>query len=287
MKDLIDIKVGDTDSLGRKITEIYIRSTRERTIEVLRETNMEDTSNHKTTEEVKYVIYKTEDNQLQYDELNEYGKKLVPYSPKFNQILELLQVEPLLQKKYYRIVANVLCSIFEKEVEEDYTEILEELKQKIERNLFSIARLEYLKRYMTIMLFAGILVAICVLLPKQYISFETPVIAYFYLGVCGTIGGFFSVVSKINQLPIDPFLPFERSRLDVYVRFVIAALSGILIYWFLVSGFIGFVEETKLKLIDANMPLLLSIAIISGFSERIIPAIITTKEKAYFKSIKK
>jgi hypothetical protein len=287
MKDLIDIKIGDKDSLGRVISKIFIRSTRIRTIE-----NLKEKGTKTSLEEVKYLIYVTEDNQLQYDVLNEYGRNLIPYTGMLNQILELLQIEPFLHQKYYKVLANMLRSIFEKAAEgegeeEEFTDFFEKLKQKIERNIFSIARLEYLKRYMVIMFYVGIIVAVCLVLPKLYKPFEVPYVNYLYLGICGTIGGFFSVVSKINQLPIDPFLPFERSRLDVYVRFVIATLSGILIYWFLQSGFIGIVKVAELQFTESNMFLPLSIAVISGFSERIIPAIITTKEKEYFKSINK
>lgn len=278
MKDLIDIKVGDTDSLGIKITKIFIRSTHIRNIQ-----NLKEGEEQLQLEEVKYLIYETEDNSFQYDVLNEYGKKLIPYITILHQILDLLRIDPFLQQKYYSVIASALRSVFEETGEEDFTGFFTKLKQKIERNIFSIARLEYLKRYMIIMFFAGITVVLCLVL----LSFEVSYVKYLYLGICGTIGGFFSVVSKIDQLTIDPFLPFQRSRLDVYVRFVIASLSGIMIYWFLQSGFVGIIKQAELEFTENNMFLPLSIAVISGFSERIIPAIITTKEKEYFESTKK
>lgn len=278
MKDLLNIKIEDKDSLGRKITNIFIRST------YYPITEEDETSER--VKAVKYMIYETEDGQLRYKAPSECVKKLMPYMESIQSITTLLGVESSLRKRYYKIVANSLYNIFEEENEGAFTTFFEELRKKIEKNLYAIARLKYLKKYMLLMLYTGIIIAICLLFSWIYPFREIPYVNYYYLASCGILGGFFSVVSRINRQPIDPFLPFERSRLDVYVRYVVAALSGVLIYWFLKSGFVTFIDAPKLGF-QKNIFLTLSIAVVAGFSERIVPAIITAKEKAYYTTINK
>ena len=276
--DLDTVKIGDKDSLGRAIQKIFIRSTRNAIIE----------NDKEKKEEVKYLIYETDDGILRYDALNEFAKKLVVYSELLQTISVLLDIDKSLRGKYNQIVANALRKIFETNQTINLKEFLTKIKSKIESNIFSIARLRYLKKCLNHIL----KIIIIVLLFWGYQSsiagnyffrdFNDIFSSIIYLAVAGAIGGFISISLKINVLPIDPYIPFKRTELDANVRIVLAMISGVLIYWFLQSGFVTFIATEKLNYNSLNGKYLsLSIAVLAGFSERLIPNILSKKENDF------
>ncbi len=272
--NLEKIKAGDRDSLGKVIKKIFIKSTRNK--------------KGKTAEkEVKYLIYETNDGMLYYDALNEFAKKMVKYSSQLQFIAALLDIDISLRKKYNLTLANSFRKIFESEDNEELRLFFEELKSNIKKNIFSVARLRYLKRYLSYIL----IVLSVVLLFWWYNStisgtyffndFDELFINSLYLAAAGAIGGFISITLKINKLEIDPFIPFKRTILDADVRVILAMIFGVLIYWFLQSGFVSFIVTDKLNFNTINGKFLsLSIAVVAGFSERLIPNILSQKESS-------
>ncbi len=273
--ELIKLKKGDKDSLGDEISKIFYRKTADE-------------------KKVDYLIYEINENDLRFDAITVLAKKLVNYSSIIVDIQSSLNINPELKKRYNPFLANLIRNVFDSEEKTDFKPLFETLKKNIVGNILSIARLKYLK-LCSIFLFATIVQILVLWWYNTTISgtyffrdFSLDFINMLYLASAGAVGGFISVTLKISTIPIDPFLPYRRTRLDAIIRIVLAMIFGVLIYWFLKSGFVSFLDSSKLTFNTSKGTLLsLSIAIVSGFSERLIPNILNSEESKYVNELKK
>lgn len=273
--DLVDIKKGDKDVLGDVIDKIFYRKTNE-------------------SNEVDYLIYEISDGELRFDAIDTLAKKLVNYSSSIVDIQSSLNINPELKKRYNPFLANLIRNIFESETSVDLKPIFIKLQDKIIGNILSIAKLKYLKLclYLLLIVLGSALIFwwynSTISGTYFFKSFNEDLIRMFYLAVAGSVGGFISVTLKINKIPIDPFIPFKRTRLDAFIRIILAMIFGILIFWFIKSEFISFIDSKKLNFNQPKGTLLsLSIAVISGFSERLIPNILSRQENRYVNEVNK
>ncbi len=113
---------------------------------------------------------------------------------------------------------------------------------------------------------------------------------YFFQGIflsfAGAVGAFISITEKIASYRVDAHLPLMRTRINSRMRIVLGILFGNILFWFLMSGMITLVETENLNFEDyPNILLCLIIALIGGFSERIVPDILGQKEEEYSKKI--
>lgn len=271
--ELINIKKGDKDSLGDEINKIFYRKT------------IDDKN-------VDYLIYEISENDLRFDARDVLAKKLINYSSLIVDIQSSLNVNPELKKRYNPFLANLIRNVFDSEEKADFKPLFEKLQSNIVGNILSIARLKYLKLCLVFLLI--VLSQILVLwwynstISGTYFfkDFSKDFINMFYLASAGAVGGFISVTLKISTIPIDPFIPFRRTRLDAIIRIVLAMIFGILIFGFLKSEFVSFLDSTKLNFdYPKGILLSLSIAVVSGFSERLIPNILSREEDKYLRKV--
>jgi len=236
----------------------------------------------------KYIIYETEYGDLVYSCDAALEKSVIPNIINgFNRITALLNISDnqSIQTKYKLYLISILYRAFNGIPTEEIKSDFEELMLKVKDNINSISRLQYLRYCLKYFLYTtgiGLIFWLLTSFPcirssgfGCQIAFSNDFILYMKLACIGTMGGLFSVYLRIKDIVIDYNIPKKRTETDAYMRMVIAGLCGIIIYWAVkTKTFFGF-----LPLENSDDHIIIFLALIGGFSERLIPDILTKAEQ--------
>lgn len=237
----------------------------------------------------KYIIYETDQGDLVYSCDPTLEKSVIPNIINgFNRITALLNISDnqSIQTKYKLYLISILYRAFNGIPTEEIKSDFEELMLKVKDNINSISRLQYLRYCLKYFLYTtgiGLIFWLLTSFPcikssgsGCQMTFSNDFIMYMKLACIGTMGGLFSVYLRIKDIVIDYNIPKKRTETDAYMRMVIAGLCGIIIYWAVMTKtFFGFLKVDDH--IDCYVTMFL--ALIGGFSERLIPDILAKAEQ--------
>ena len=212
------------------------------------------------------------------------GQKLRMYLKKETQIE--LEKAKTSSKSYNSIIASAISACLENDDGNvDPKLILSKVSSIIKGEAASKAKIMFLRLCLIL-----VSILICVLLliwgyesriansKSFYREFNDYFMDTLFLSVAGAVGAFISVTQKIGQLDIDDYFPGQRTNLNAYIRIALGVIFGNLLFWILRSDFIKLVDRESLQFdsID-NILLCLLVAVIGGFSERLVPDILSQK----------
>jgi len=285
-----DYKVGDPDKNGVIITRVFHKLG-------------------KNNDSLEFIIYETDDNKLGFEGKTLYNDRLGNYELEIGEVINAIEIIESKEKSNHdnfekpknRTVRNRYNNQFAALIKEAITiEDVEKIRKhfinlldKITGHTFSSVKSEYLDRCMRLA-FLGLVIGLFFwfwqsgLIPVFKLSktFHPVFVQIVYIGVAGMIGGFISVKVKIEDLKINPHLPYQRTMLDANIRMFLSFFFSVLFFWFLKSGFFTLINKELLVFGEEDGTLLcLLLGVIGGFSERIVPSMLQAKEEEYVKKI--
>jgi hypothetical protein len=105
---------------------------------------------------------------------------------------------------------------------------------------------------------------------------DAPNTTWYFAALGGAFGAFLSAVSRTRALSLEPDSGRRGLRMEAYARALIGAGAGILVYFAFESGLI--VKAAVAGNGEVETPLKMFLCIASGWSERILPALMARAE---------
>lgn len=257
---------------------------------------------------LEFIIYQTEDKKLGFEGKTLYNDRLGNYEIEIGNIINAIEIieakeekgnitnqkhSKEVRKRYNDQFAAVIKEAISTDNVEQVKKLFAKLMAKINNHTFSSVKSEYLERCMRLTA-VGVGIALFLwfwqsgLTPifKMSKTLHPFFVQMIYIGMAGMIGGFISVKIKIEDLKINPHLPYQRTMLDANIRMFLSFFFAILFFWFLKSGFFTLINKELLVFGEEDGTLLcLLLGVIGGFSERIVPSMLQAKEEEYVKKI--
>lgn len=210
-----------------------------------------------------FEIYKTRAGGVSYWYFN-LPDYLKPAVAEFNQLLSFST--STLSKKDQRLVnpqlAHSLSIAFNSQENEDVLRGFKKVENFINIRANSNTHFWYIF-YNSVLFFL-----ICIVLLLLY--FYSDISKVFVVGAAGgLVGAFLSILTRIDQLALDILAPFRNVFLQGYSRLLVGIISGLFIIVASRSNLIlGTYSESIYSLVV--------FCLISGFSERFVPDLIST-----------
>ena len=155
---------------------------------------------------------------------------------------------------------------------ENAIQILETVKQQIERDFIHEAKIGYLKIFLGLILL-NVSISLFFFYTKNYIQYDL-LREYFTVATFGSFGGFLSTMYKINRLSFENE---DNKSLLFFLsisRVILSMLSSVIIYILIKSNIIlGILNKAE------NIYVYYIFAVVAGFSETFIPDILKKIER--------
>lgn len=299
--DYTKVKVNDEDAQGETILTIFY--TTEKMIIYRTKGNLiVSYSNHADRfstlnvkkQEIENLIQLSADQKiLDNPNLNkeqELENLRTLYAPQLAHAYQMCYLEKY--EEGILIAENVAKSIEDK--------IISKVRyNNLENKIISEAQYTYFKFYLKYLCYVFIVLAIVfiwnsVVKTKEY-EIQNWFVWHFYMAVAGVIGSFISAKEKVAKKAIDFNIPVKRTVIDVKFRLFLGGIFGIITVWLVYS-------EILTGILSKRMPddlftqgegsvseiiTVLIIAIVGGFSERLVPDTLKAREKAAASPTKK
>lgn len=216
--------------------------------------------------EKEYMIIKTDD-----DKVHVCGKSPTNISQLLSECVTLSEGLKGKQKEWCNYQRALAINTYLMGAQKDSEQILGSLIEKLQQREIVKKRLIYIGVYLVLTILTLI---ISILLTIFWTTF--PYIVYIKMAAFGAIGGFISLNLRLNELKFELSESTGSYVLVSIYKMVFSMLTGLVSYFLIESDIILSVIKVNGEI---NIYLADTIAIISGFSESLLPNIFKTFEK--------
>ncbi|CAM1364112.1 hypothetical protein [Tenacibaculum xiamenense] len=278
--DYRQVKVGDKDAQGEVILSVFY-----------------------TTK--KMIIYRTKGNLIvSYSDYSERFSVLNAKKQEINNLIHLsVHQERMsdiksdkekgledLRAFYSPQLAHAYQMCYLEKYEEAVL-IAENVRKGIENKITSKAQYTYFEYYLKYLSYIFIAL-VAVVIWSTFMKYENYEIHYwfvwhFYIGIAGVIGSFISAKEKVASRTVDFNIPVKRTIIDVKFRLLLGGIFGVLTVWLVYSNILTGIFTTRISdtlFLTGNATIseiitVLIIAVVGGFSERLVPDTLGMKSK--------
>ncbi|XLS30798.1 hypothetical protein ACJD0Z_08185 [Flavobacteriaceae bacterium M23B6Z8] len=236
---------------------------------------------HKRIIEHRYVI----------SQLIRLGEQLYEYDPKkfkiFGRLKKNFKSASNAPNPYNAIIANIISSSIVDQPIIPAQEQFNDLKNDFKSQIISRARFVYLNRCLRLATIVFSIALFFWLYESRIagngllVHFSDSFLNSAYVAAAGAIGAFISVTLKISLVKIDPYLPDRRTILNAFIRIAIGMIFGLLLYWILKIDIVNILDPELFEDSGASggkhFIASLIAGVIGGFSERLVPDILSKK----------
>jgi len=248
--DLNQIKIGGSDSFGRKILSVYCYAPS------------------------VFIVYGTKEGVFALTE-KPVEERYLQISDIHTEVHSLqtcgLEKNNGLNKDVARAIVAALRGDIDKSIR-----IFDEVKERIGKIRSQIGKVQYIRSCIVFLLINFILSSILFYFNPNLVT--TSFSFFFYIATCGSVGGFLSTSLNIRKLEIDIDAPKHVNILWGFSRIIISMIGALFTYFLMKADlFLGVIGQSN------SSWAILSISVFAGFCESFVPNIYKKTEDKHKK----